>query len=83
MSDPPAPDASAHMIFMPVVTQFQLALDMALSFGAPAGHGHAYYASDYIDPWVQVSAPEGWTAADTDRLKAHCDNGFQNGCDND
>ncbi|WP_425088725.1 alpha/beta hydrolase [Stappia sp.] len=83
MSDPPAPDASAHMTFMPVVTQFQLALDMALSFGAPAGHGHAYYARDYIDPWVQVSAPKGWTAADTERLKAHCDNGFQNGCSND
>ncbi|MEM6896980.1 MAG: alpha/beta-hydrolase family protein, partial [Pseudomonadota bacterium] len=83
MRDPPAPDASAHLRFMPVVTQFQLALDMALSFGAPAGHGHAYYALDYIAPWVQVTAPMGWTEADTARLKAHCDNGFQNGCSNE
>ncbi|WP_051241600.1 alpha/beta hydrolase [Stappia stellulata] len=83
MRDPPAPDASAHMIFMPIVTQFQLALDMALSFGAPAGHGHAYYAQDYIDPWIEVSAPAGWTSEDTERLKAHCDLGFKNGCNND
>lgn len=82
MNDPPAPDASEHLTFIPVVTQFQLALDMALAFGAPPGHGHAYYAQDYIEPWVQVTAPEGWTDADTERLKAHCDLGFQNGCSN-
>lgn len=82
MRDPPAEDMSEHFIFMPVVTQFQLALDMALSFGSPPGHGHAYYAQDYIGPWVQVTAPEGWTTADTERLKAHCDNGFQFGCSN-
>ena len=83
MNDPPAEDASQYMRFVPFVTQFQLALDMALSFGAPPGHGHAYYAQDYISPWVQVSQPDGWTDADTERLKAHCDNGFQQGCSND
>lgn len=80
MNDPPAQDVSEHLTFIPIVTQFQLALDMALAFGAPAGHGHAYYAQDYIVPWVQVTNPEDWTDADTDRLKAHCDLGFQNGC---
>lgn len=83
MNDPPAEDASEHMRFVPFVTQFQLALDMALSFGAPPGHGHAYYAQDYIAPWVQVSQPDGWTEEDTERLKAHCDNGFQRGCSNE
>ena len=83
MRDPPAPDMSEHFIFMPVVTQFQLALDMALSFGAPPGHGHAYFAQDYIGPWVEVTAPEGWTAADTRKLKMHCDTGFQSGCANE
>ncbi len=82
MREPPAADMSDHFFFMPVVTQFQLALDMALSFGSPPGHGHAYHARDYIGPWVQVTAPEGWTDADTERLKAHCDNGFQAGCSN-
>lgn len=83
MRDPPAEDMSEHLFFMPIVTQFQLALDMALSFGAPPGHGHAYYAQDYVGPWAQVTDPAGWTAADTERLKAHCDNGMKNGCSND
>ena len=66
MRDPPAEDMSDHFVFVPVVTQFQLALDMALSFGSPPGHGHAYYAQDYIAPWAEVTAPQGWTQADTD-----------------
>jgi uncharacterized membrane protein len=82
MRDPAAPDMSDHLFFMPVVTQFQLALDMALSFGAPAGHGHAYFAQDYIRPWIEVTQPAEWSAADTARLKAHCDTGFQKGCAN-
>jgi len=82
MRDPPAEDMSEHFVFMPIVTQFQLALDMALSFGAPPGHGHAYYARDYIGPWVQVTDPADWTLEDTERLIAHCDNGFQAGCSN-
>jgi len=80
MRDPPAQDMSDHFTFMPIVTQFQLALDMALSFGAPPGHGHAYYARDYIGPWVQVTDPADWTRGDTERLIALCDNGFQVGC---
>ncbi|GAB5462748.1 alpha/beta hydrolase [Hoeflea alexandrii] len=83
MLDPPAADMSEHFIFMPVVTQFQLALDMALSFGAPPGFGHAYYAQDYIGPWFQVTAPEGWGPEDTARLKTHCNIGFQAGCSNE
>ncbi|SFQ21929.1 alpha/beta hydrolase [Tranquillimonas alkanivorans] len=82
MRDPAADDMSDHLLFIPVVTQFQLALDMALAFGAPAGHGHAYVAQDYIRPWIQVTAPGDWTPEDTGRLEAHCDNGFQQGCSN-
>lgn len=80
MREPPAPDMSEHFVFMPIVTQFQLAMDLALSFGSPPGYGHAYFARDYIGPWVQVTAPEGWTAADTTRLIALCDGGFGEGC---
>jgi uncharacterized membrane protein len=83
MGEPPGDGVSPYLSYMPIVTQFQLALDMALSTTTPAGFGHSYYAQDYIEPWVEVTAPEGWTAADTARLKAHCDNGFQVGCSND
>jgi len=72
----------ARFIFVPVVTQLQLALDMALSFGAPSGHGHAYCAHDYIAPWVEMTDPEDWSLSDTEKLMTHCDNGFQMGCSN-
>jgi uncharacterized membrane protein len=80
MREPPASDMSEHFVFVPIVTQFQLALDLALSFGAPPGHGHSYYARDYIGPWVQVTDPEGWTDADTERLIAHCGKALGEGC---
>lgn len=83
MREPPGDGVSPYLRFMPVVTQFQLALDMALSTTVPGGFGHSYHAQDYIAPWVEVTAPENWTEADTARLKAHCDNGFQNGCTNE
>jgi uncharacterized membrane protein len=80
MREPPGDGVSPYLSFMPVVTQFQLALDMALSTTTPAGYGHSYYAQDYIGPWVQVTEPADWTEEDTARLMAHCDNGFQVGC---
>jgi uncharacterized membrane protein len=82
MLEPPAEDVSDHLFFMPIVTQFQLALDLALSFSAPPGHGHAYSSQDYIGPWVLVTAPRSWSSADTERLKAHCNVGYQMGCAN-
>ncbi len=82
MNDPPAEDVSRHLVFIPIVTQFQLALDMALSFGAPPGHGHAYYARDYISPWAEVTAPADWTRKNTEELRAHCDLGVALGCRN-
>ncbi|MDJ0992938.1 MAG: alpha/beta-hydrolase family protein [Dinoroseobacter sp.] len=82
MNDPPAEDVSKHLVFIPFVTQFQLALDMALAFGAPAGHGHSYFAEDYIAPWAEVTAPEGWTSEDTQRLQEHCNLGVKLGCRN-
>ncbi|WBU63028.1 alpha/beta hydrolase [Paracoccus aerodenitrificans] len=82
MRQPPAEDVSPDLRFMPVVTQFQLALDMAFALSVPGGHGHSYYAHDYIGAWEAVTAPEGWTDADTERLKQRCGNGKQEGCEN-
>lgn len=81
MNEPPGPDVSPSMRFIPVVTQLQLAVDMALANSAPEGHGHAYYGPDYVGPWVAVTDPSNWSEADTARLIAHCSAGFQQGCD--
>ncbi|MDO5640811.1 MAG: alpha/beta-hydrolase family protein [Paracoccus sp. (in: a-proteobacteria)] len=82
MREPPAKDVSPSLSFIPVVTQFQLVLDMAIALSAPSGHGHSYYAHDYIGPWVALTAPASWTDADTERLKARCDGEKQQGCRN-
>nr|WP_306263999.1 alpha/beta-hydrolase family protein [Pararhizobium sp. IMCC3301] len=82
MLEAAASDVSPDLRFMPVVTQFQLAVDMALANSAPAGHGHAYYGADYVGPWAAVTNPENWTAADSARLKTHCGDGFGKGCRN-
>jgi uncharacterized membrane protein len=33
------------------------------------GHGHVYAPEHYIDAWIAITEPEGWTAARIDRLK--------------
>ncbi|SEQ84091.1 Uncharacterized membrane protein [Loktanella sp. DSM 29012] len=83
MNEEPGPDVSPDMRFMPVVTQFQLAIDLALANTAPDGHGHAYYGPDYIGPWIAVTDPDDWTDDDTARLIEHCDGGFHQGCDHE
>lgn len=41
---------------------------MAVSTGVPDGHGHSYVA-DIADAWSAIIPPDGWSPADTDRLR--------------
>ncbi|MEM6635331.1 MAG: alpha/beta-hydrolase family protein [Pseudomonadota bacterium] len=82
MREPPAADVSPDLIFVPVVTQLQLALDMALSTALPQGYGHNYVAEHYIDGWVEILQPTPWTGADTVRLKEICSLDWGLGCKN-
>ncbi len=66
---PRGPDVSPDLQWFPVVTMLQLLADMAAG-DAPRGYGHEYAAEDYIDAWVALTEPEGWSASDTRRLKA-------------
>lgn len=72
MASPRAPDVAPELRWFPVVTTFQLAVDMAISLDVP-GFGHAYIARDYIDAWAAVLDPPGWTPARAAELKAHFD----------
>ncbi len=65
------PDVSPELSWFPVVTGLQVIFDMAGASALGPGLGHLYAARDYIDAWVAVTAPEGWTEAEVDRLKAH------------
>lgn len=64
-----APDVSPDMFWIPVVTFWQVTADLAANYGVPAGHGHRY-VQIYADGFASVVAPEGWTHADSTRLRA-------------
>ena len=46
----------------------QLAADMGLGT-APQGFGHEFAPSDYIDAWIELTEPDGWSASEIERLK--------------
>lgn len=64
------PDVWPGFTWYPVVTFFQLLLDMGIATSVPFGFGHNYAAEHYIDGWVAVTAPEGWGDAEVERLQA-------------
>ncbi|WP_157018539.1 alpha/beta hydrolase [Mesorhizobium xinjiangense] len=63
------PDVSDELRWYPIVTVLQLALDLAMATTSPIGYGHVYAPDHYIDAWMQVMQPDGWSAADIARLK--------------
>ena len=85
MKELPAPDVSPDLTYVPIVTQFQLLVDMVLSTSpkaVPLGYGHHYIAAHYIEPWVAVTNPENWSQADTERLREWCSLPDRLGCRN-
>ncbi|PQE00850.1 hypothetical protein CYL16_08945 [Mycobacterium sp. EPG1] len=69
LSEPPGRDRTASMRWYPIVTFWQVAADMTNAASVPGGHGHNY--GDFIlDGWVGVAPPDGWTGADTERIRA-------------
>jgi uncharacterized membrane protein len=69
MNQPRGRDVSSSFRWFPLVTFLQLTLDVAAATTAPMGYGHVYAPEHYIDAWMEVTAPEGWSADDLQRLK--------------
>lgn len=68
---PRAPDVSPAMRWYPIITMVQVAADLAAGAeAAPLGYGHNYAPTHYIDAWLALLEPVGWTDAATQRLKA-------------
>ncbi|MER7501781.1 alpha/beta-hydrolase family protein [Nonomuraea pusilla] len=63
------PDVNPQMSWFPLVTFWQVLVDMASALSVPSGHGHRY-GGNIADGWAAVAPPPGWTAADTARLRA-------------
>ncbi|WP_245748340.1 alpha/beta hydrolase [Vreelandella subterranea] len=70
MREPRGPDVSSDLRWYPVVTMLQLLADLAAG-QAPAGYGHEIAAEHYVDAWVALTEPEGWSDSDVARLREH------------
>jgi uncharacterized membrane protein len=70
MREPRGPDVSPQLRWFPIVTMVQLAADMPVAGAAPPGYGHNFAPEHYIDAWLALTEPKGWTEADTRRLKS-------------
>lgn len=71
LEEPRGPDVSPKLRWYPFVTMLQLALDMAVGTAIPIGFGHVYAPEHYVDGWLQVTNPQGWSDEQIVRLKAY------------
>ncbi len=63
------PDVSQRFRWFPIVTLLQLTVDIGLGTTTPMGYGHVYAPEHYIDAWMAVAQPPGWTAEKVNALK--------------
>jgi uncharacterized membrane protein len=69
LDNPRGPDVSPHLGWLPIVTFLQLGFDLPMATTPPAGYGHNYAPSSYIDAWVAVTDPSDWTPELTEQVK--------------
>ncbi|HET6951621.1 MAG TPA: alpha/beta-hydrolase family protein, partial [Acidimicrobiales bacterium] len=56
------PDVSPTMGWVPLVTMWQVLLDMPAAGEVPTGYGHLYSGRANMDAWAAVTQPPRWTA---------------------
>ena len=69
LQKPTGPDVTGDVGWFPFVTFWQTAIDMAMSYGVEAPHGHRY-GTNAVEGWAAIVPPQGWSDSDTLRLKA-------------
>ena len=62
------PDISPEMSWFPLVTMWQVALDLPGAGSVPWGFGHMYTYRSNLESWVEITQPEDWTTEKTDEL---------------
>ena len=68
LDEPAGSDVLDEMVWIPFVTFWQVTADMIEPVPVPQGHGHSY-TSQYVDGWVAVIQPPGWTTEKSDQLR--------------
>ena len=62
------------MSWYPVITFWQVTIDLMASVDVPDGHGHVY-RGEVLDGWVAIAAPPGWTQTPTPPARARSSRG--------
>jgi uncharacterized membrane protein len=68
LGEPHGRDVLDTMVWIPLVTFWQVTVDLPLSTGVPDGHGHTYTA-EFVDGWAAILQPFGWTPAKAEQLR--------------
>jgi uncharacterized membrane protein len=63
------PDVSPYLRWYPIILFLQTGFDLPMATSVPLGYGHNYSPANYLEAWIAVTAPDGWTDEDTQRLK--------------
>lgn len=71
LAAPRGRDVSPSLRWFPIVTMLQVAIDMVFANGTPMGFGHVFAPEHYVDAWVALTDPPGWSGDERARLKAH------------
>ncbi|MFW3170955.1 alpha/beta hydrolase [Geodermatophilus sp. CPCC 206100] len=69
LAEEPGRDVLPEMTWIPLVTFWQVTLDMPFSTDVPEGHGHRY-TRESVDAWALLLRPPDWTAEKADQLRA-------------
>jgi len=67
--EPPGKDVLEGVVWLPLVTFWQVTADLTFAGGVPEGHGHAY-KSEYVDAWNTVLRPSDVTPDELTALRA-------------
>lgn len=67
LNDPLGPDVTSDIDWFPFVTFWQTTVDMAVSYGVTAPHGHRYGANP-VAAWAAIAPPPDWSDEDSERL---------------
>jgi uncharacterized membrane protein len=67
--EPPGRDVLPQVRWWPLLTFWQITLDLPFALDVPDGHGHRY-TRESVDAWAAVLRPDGWSTEAADRLRA-------------
>jgi uncharacterized membrane protein len=72
LAEPPGPNRSPEMRWIPVVTFLQVTVDQFFGTSVPDLQGHNY-GGTMVDAWQSVVPADGWTSTELDDLQALID----------